>query len=97
MEAIDELKGYMDEDGKFHRFPGKRQKKKQALMLAYLAKQFKAKQNYTEQEINEILSAHHTFNDPATLRRLLFGSKFLDRTLDGRRYWLVEKEPTEVG
>jgi len=34
------LQGYQDEKGKFHRFPGKRQKEKQALMLQYLAAKF---------------------------------------------------------
>jgi len=31
----------------------------------------------------------NSFNDPATLRRLLFGTGLMDRTLDGREYWRV--------
>lgn len=83
-----DLQGYMDADGKFNALPGKRQKKKQLLMFQYLAERFEHGRKYSEQEVNEILNLHHTFNDPASLRRFMFGCKLLDRTLDGRRYWL---------
>ena len=83
------LQGYMDEQCRFHSLPGKRQKKKQLLMFQYLAQQFELGKKYTEKEVNEILNLHHTFEDPASLRRLMFGSKLLDRTLDGRVYWRV--------
>lgn len=84
-----ELKGYLDDSGRFERMPGKRQKKKQALMFQYLAEKFVEGRKYTEKEVNEVLNRHHTFNDPASLRRFMFGQKLLDRTLDGRSYWLV--------
>lgn len=84
------LDGYRNEDGKFTQFPGKRQKKKVELMLSFLAEKFESNKTYTEKEVNNILNAHHTFNDPAILRRLMFGAKILNRTLDGRKYWLVE-------
>lgn len=89
METNTILKGYLDEEGKFNKFPGKKQKKKQALMLQSLASKFDSEKKYTEKEVNEILNQYHSFNDPATLRRLMFGSKLLDRTLDGKSYWLV--------
>ncbi len=89
MENSPSLKGYLDENGKFDRFPGKRQKKAQALMLQALAAHFEPGRQYTEKEVNEILNVHHSFNDPATLRRMMFGSKLLNRTLDGRSYWLT--------
>lgn len=88
-DKYDPLKGYLDEEGKLRRMPGKRQKKKQALFLEYLAEKFQPNRHYSEQEVNEIINEHHSFNDPASLRRLMFGSKLLDRTLDGRKYWLV--------
>jgi hypothetical protein len=81
------LKGYLDENGKFDRFPGKKQKKAQEQMLQSLATHFEPGRQYTEKEVNDILNEHHTFNDPATLRRMMFGSKLLNRTLDGRSYW----------
>ncbi len=83
------LRGYFNEEGKLQNFPGKKQKKKQALMLQFLAEQFSADKKYSEQEVNDILNEHHTFNDPATLRRLMFGKGIIDRTIDGRSYWLT--------
>ena len=89
MEKDQTLKGYIDSNGKFDRFPGKRQKKAQALMLEFLAAKFDAGKKYTEKEVNEILNQHHSFNDPATLRRMMFGSRLINRTLDGKAYWLT--------
>ena len=89
MEKYNTLRGYLDENGKFDRLPGKKQKNKQALMLQLLAGQFEAGKQYTEKEVNEILNQHHSFNDPATLRRMMFGSKLINRTLDGKAYWLT--------
>ena len=81
------LIGYLDEDGKFNRLPGKKQKKKLDAMLKVLASKFESAKEYSEMEVNEILNRHHSFNDPATLRRMLYGIKALDRTSDGRKYW----------
>lgn len=89
MEKYDVLKGYVDQEGKFDRMPGKRQKKKQTLMLQFLAEKFAPGREYTEKEVNEILNKYHSFNDPASLRRLMFGSRLINRTLDGKAYWLV--------
>lgn len=91
MTDFQDLKGYLDDDGKFDHFPGKKQKKKQATMLQFLAQKFEMGKKYSEKEVNEILNQYHSFNDPATLRRLMFGSKLLNRTLDGRNYWLTQK------
>jgi len=86
------LNGYFNEEGKLQNFPGKKQKKKQALVLQFLAEKFAFEKKYTEKEVNEILNQNHTFNDPATLRRLMFGSNIFDRTIDGRSYWLKAVE-----
>lgn len=88
MENKNALQGYQDENGKFHSFPGKRQKIKQAKMLQYLASKFEVGKKYSEKEVNMILNEFHSFNDPATLRRLMYGSRLINRTLDGRQYWL---------
>jgi len=84
------LKGYLDKDGKFSKLPGKRQKRKLDAMIAALAIKFRQEGIYSEQEINTILNRHHSFNDPATLRRLLIGSGYMDRSIDGRQYWLIK-------
>jgi len=91
MEKYKILNGYLDQEGKFSQMPGKRQKKKLAFMLHFLAQQFEEGKTYSEMEVNEILNQHHSFNDPATLRRLMFGSKLLNRTLDGKSYWLMKE------
>jgi len=57
-------------------------------MLQYLAAKFEVGKKYTEKEVNDVLNEHHSFNDPATLRRLMFGQKLINRTIDGRQYWL---------
>lgn len=89
MDKYTALDGYRDDAGKFTQFPGKRQKKKQQLMLEFLAEQFEQNRHYNENEVNTILNQHHSFEDPATLRRLMFGNQLLNRTLDGAKYWLV--------
>lgn len=94
MEKKISLAGYMDDSGKFERLPGKKQKKKLDEMLRILSSQFVLNKNYSESEVNEILNNQHSFNDPATLRRLLFGTNILDRTKDGKSYWL--KQNTSV-
>ncbi len=81
------LDGYRDEQGKFSMLPGKKQKKKLDLMLTFFAGQFEAGRDYTETEVNELLNEHHSFNDAATLRRMLIGIGVLDRMKDGTKYW----------
>lgn len=88
------LKGYIDDDGKFERMPGKKQKKKLAMMLLCLAQQFEIGKKYAEIEVNELLNKHHSFKDPATLRRLMFESNLINRTIDCRSYW-VEQLPQQ--
>ena len=83
------LEGYLGKDGRFDRFPGKRQKKIQQLMFQFLAEQFEHDKTYTEPQVNDILNAYHSFEDPASLRRFMFGMGLLGRTLDGRAYWLA--------
>lgn len=90
------LKGYIDDEGKFDRMPGKKQKKKLALMLQCLAQQFEVGKQYTEMEVNEILNQHHSFKDPATLRRLLFTNRLINRTLDGKSYWLTNEATSSI-
>ena len=81
------LNGYLAKDGRFDQLPGKRQKKLQHLMFDFLAEQFQKEVEYTERQVNEILNRHHSFEDPASLRRFMIGCGLLGRTLDGRTYW----------
>lgn len=83
------LTGYLNEANQFTRLPGKKQKRKLDLMIDFLASLFAPEVIYSEHQVNEILNKVHSFNDPATLRRLLIGTGRLGRSVDGREYWLV--------
>ncbi len=85
------LKGFLDKDSKLKSWPSRKHRDKQLLALEYLAAKFEAERQYSEKEVNELLNRHHTFGDPALLRRELFMKKLLDRTPDGSRYWLQRK------
>ncbi len=90
-EIPESLKGFLDRDLKFKSWPSRKHRDKQLAALKYLASKFEIKRVYSEKEVNEILNRHHTFGDPAMLRRELFMKKLLDRTPDGSRYWLQRK------
>lgn len=62
--------------------------------LIYLSQKFEQGRTYTEKEVNELLCAWHTFNDPATLRRELYNHRFLDRDPRGTEYRMEETQPT---
>lgn len=91
------LKNFLDEEEKLKAFPAKRKKKLYALI--YLSGKLEAEHEYTEREINEVLSNWHTFADPAMLRRELYNYRFLDRSKDGRVYRLAGRQllPEELG
>ncbi|OWY22370.1 DUF2087 domain-containing protein [Sphingobacteriales bacterium UPWRP_1] len=84
------IQNYFNGEGKIVIWPSKRNHlPRQILILEFLAEKFEPNRHYTEKEVNEILNQYHTFGDPALLRRELFGRKLLNRTIDGRAYWLV--------
>lgn len=91
IETPEGLKGFLDKDCKLKSWPSRKHRDKQLLALEYLASKFETGKDYSEREINELLNRHHTFGDPALLRRELFMKKLLDRAPDGSRYWIQEK------
>lgn len=60
--------------------------KHKLVVLQEIVKRFQGERTYTEKEINQILKL--VYPDFATLRRYLIEYGFLDRTPDGREYWL---------
>jgi hypothetical protein len=87
-----ELKNYLDDQGRLKEWPSKRNKGRfQQLSLEYLASQFEPDFYYTEREVNALLNQHHTFGDPALLRRELFERGLVDRVRDGSAYWLKDQ------
>jgi predicted transcriptional regulator len=89
-----ELKRFLDRSGKLNTWPLARQRDK-LLILEYLASFFEQGRIYSEKEVNEILQQHSAFKDAAALRRALYEFRFMSRTRDGSRYWLIGMEIPE--
>ncbi|MDO8649106.1 MAG: DUF2087 domain-containing protein [Candidatus Peregrinibacteria bacterium] len=85
-----ELSNHLNEAGQLTNWPAK--PKRKLLALQYLAEKFPWEKRLTEREVNELLNQHHTFEDPALLRRELFMKGYLDRKLDGSAYWRTSPE-----
>ena len=79
------LSRFLDENGKLKQLPGKQAARLE--VFEYLAEKFEPGRQYTEPEVNEILSQWHTFHDYFTLRRGMIEFKFLSRKPDGSAYW----------
>lgn len=86
-DAIHELAPFLDREGRLRHWPTRPAKRR--LALRYLAKKFEPERNYTERDVNELLTAWHTFGDHALLRRDLCDAGLLTRNADGSRYSLV--------
>lgn len=86
---------FLDDAGKIMQVPAPNRTK--IPVLAYLAGKFEEDRIYSEKEINGIIDAWHTFGDYFILRRLLIDYKFLERTLDGAKYWVAKKEDQKSG
>ena len=61
--------------------------KKKVVILGKIAEQFEYGKKYSEQEVNEILKP--IYADYMTIRRYLIMYGFMERTRDGRQYWLT--------
>src|SRR5258708_32573405 len=83
-----ELRRFLDRSGKLTMWPPAKQRDK-LLILEYLVSFFEHGRHYSEKEVNELLQLHSTFKDAAALRRALYEYRFLNRTRDGSRYWLI--------
>ncbi len=87
MKALEKL---LNPAGQVTRWPTK--PKEKTLVIEYLAAKFSQNEDYSEQDINEVLKTWHTFSDWALLRRELFERGFLGRDKDGSSYWRTNKE-----
>lgn len=85
------LRPYLS-DGRLTKIPS--QRKKRAVVLAFLANQFERDRQYTEKDVNATLGAFH--DDVSTLRRELIMAKLLDRTSDGRAYWRTAHDTAQA-
>jgi len=86
-EQIKVFKSYI-KDGKVTVFPSKERKK--YILLSFFISLFKIDEVYTEKQVNEIIKK--VYPDFATIRRYLIDYHMLNRTNDGKKYWIETKE-----
>jgi hypothetical protein len=82
-----------DDQGRLTRLPVKRSLQLMALWGLWM--HFDAKRPYREREVNQILTAWHSFGDYCTLRRDLVTQKLLARTPDSSVYTKLPARPGE--
>jgi predicted transcriptional regulator len=90
LDAYDQkvVSNYSHEDGRLKTIPS--QRKKLEAILRYIGKEFTPGERYNEQEVNQILKQFH--QDTASLRREMVSTGLLERSRDGREYWLGEEK-----
>lgn len=82
-----------DAAGRLVRLPNKFSVQQMAMWAMW--SRFVVRRKYTEKEVNLILNAHHTFGDPATLRRELVNMKLMGRKSDCSQYWKEPQRPND--
>ncbi len=82
-----------DTAGRLVRLPNKFSVQQMAMWWMWT--QFAVRRKYTEKEVNQVLNAHHTFGDQATLRRELVNMKLLGRKSDCSEYWKEPVRPSD--
>lgn len=92
--AMAEIKAFLDEGLRLKALPSKH--KKALAAVYYVGSKFEAGREYTESEINDVIDDWTAYHDPATLRRELYNCGLLNRTADGRKYWLADEIPSYV-
>lgn len=75
----------LDDAGRVSRWPKRRAERQ--LILDYLVEFIPPGELLTERQVNELLTARHTFNDAALLRRQLIDRGMLERHRNGSAYW----------
>ena len=89
-DAARELGSRLDAQGRLKRWPTRR--KYQRAAVFYLVAKFERVRRYSEAEVNDVLDAWAPFRDAALLRRTLIEERLLERTPDGREYWVRSEE-----
>ena len=83
---------YTRRDGSLKTIPA--QRKKLEAILRYVVNAFEVGKNYSEKQVNEILSDYH--EDTASLRRELVGYGLMQREGGGGKYWRTENREQRV-
>lgn len=88
-EAARVLGHWLDAQGRLPQWPTKR--KYQRAAVFYLVAKFERSRRYSEPEVSEVLDTWAPFRDAALLRRTMIEEHLLERTPDGREYWVAEQ------
>ncbi|MHB1314824.1 MAG: DUF2087 domain-containing protein [Christensenellales bacterium] len=88
-----EIAPFLDSEGRIKQFPARQSAK--TAVLDYLAQKFEADRTYSEKEVNAIIINWHTLEDYFLLRRSLVDFRFLGRTPNGAKYWVIKKKCDE--
>ena len=83
----------VNKDGIVTRWPKKREERK--AVLAYIRSKIDKGIIFNEKEINAIINRWHNFGDHALLRREMYDQFLIERTEDGRMYWVEEQKSEE--
>lgn len=81
------VNNFLDKNGLLKLYPTKRNK--QIQILKYLTTFFEIKKIYTESEVNKCLNNLSVLNDSCLLRRELIDIGYLERSKDGKAYFLT--------
>jgi hypothetical protein len=84
------IRNILDDKERITRWPKKKAEKLE--VLKYIQSKMNTGIKYSEKQINEIIEKWHCFGDYALIRRELFDNYLLERTKDGREYWIEEKD-----
>lgn len=79
------LAHYYDENGRLTQYPTKRPLR--TLALSRIAEHFSPGAEYTEKQVNQIIAAQIAFSDVELIRRELYEGGYVDRLLNGSKYW----------
>ena len=90
---LNEIKSFIDSEGRLIAVPAKR--KKQLIALCYIAERLPRGEVGNEKEVNALLNTYHTFGDPAWIRREFVEAGIMKRDAYGRSYEVVAA-PEEV-
>jgi hypothetical protein len=85
-DSLQKYRSLLSDDQKVRRWPKKNLEKQ--FVLEYLQSKIVRGTRYTERDVNTILQQWHLFNDHALLRREMFERGLMNRTRDGREYWI---------
>ncbi|MFC4159690.1 DUF2087 domain-containing protein [Chitinimonas lacunae] len=87
-----QLERYFDAEGRLLRWPSKFSHQEPCLWVLW--SRLPARRTFNEAEVNGLIKPQHHFGDHVLLRRELCNYGLLSRTLDGRIYHRVERQPT---